>query len=228
MKLFTKNIHDPRIDAYVDGTSRRWDKSALADETRFVVLDLETTGFSIQQDKILSVAALPLIGKRCAIGDLQSWIVYHPDAEVTPAMKVHTILPSESSHGIDEADVLLELLPLLEGAIIVGHHIHFDAAMLNRALNQHFRGNLLNPTLDTAAMAMHCIDAFHKTGYSNQRPPGLDEVCARLGLPLWERHTADGDTFGTAQLFLMLRAKMARKLGRSMVLKDLSIERSPY
>ena len=223
MNLFTRKTPDPRLDAYRQGTRRKWDKTAPVDATSFVVLDLETTGFSIHEDRILSIAALPLSGKRCRIEDLKSWIIYHSDAAVTPATEVHTILPSESSRGISEDAALLELLPLLEGAIIVGHHIQFDAAMLNKALGHHFQGELRNPLLDTAMLAMECIDSFHQTGYSKQQPPGLDEVCAYLGLPLWERHTADGDTFGTAQLFLMLQARMQRKMKRRMVLRDLPL-----
>lgn len=225
MNFFFRQKQDPRILPYQQGTRRKWDKSLEAEAARFVILDLETSGFSAHQDRILSIAAIPVSSKQCSIGELRNWLIYHSDAIITPATEVHTILPSDSSRGISEEAALLELLKMLEGAILVGHHIHFDASMLQHALAKHFRTGLRNPLLDTANMAMKCLDSFHRTGYSNQKPPSLDEVCSNLGLPLWQRHTADGDTFGTAQLFLMLCSKTQAKLGRPLTLRDLPIYR---
>ncbi|MGH8021321.1 MAG: hypothetical protein ACREIA_24175 [Opitutaceae bacterium] len=83
------------------------------------------------------------------------------------------------------------------------------------------RTGLRNPLVDTARLAMAELEAFRKTAYPGQRPPSLDEVCSSLGLPMHDRHTASGDTFTTAQVFLLLAARARRRLGRPLRLKDL-------
>jgi DNA polymerase-3 subunit epsilon len=75
-------------------------------------------------------------------------------------------------------------------------------------------------------MAQRTVEAFGVTAYPGQRPPSLDEVCEHLGLPTVERHTAAGDAFTTAELFLVLCARMQRLRGRPLVVDDLPLERA--
>lgn len=222
---FSKPL-DPAIAPYVNGTARRIPASTPLSSITFLVLDAETTGFNLLTDRILSIAAIPVRGDRAEIGGMRNWLVYHPNAHVTAATKIHTILPSESSLGMPMPEILADLSSLLIGAVVVGHHIRFDAAMIDGEMRRVFRTGLRNPLVDTAAMAMRSVEAFRKSGYANQRPPGLDELCAHLGLPLWERHTADGDSFTTAQLFLMLCARLRQQLGRELVAGDLPLTRA--
>jgi DNA polymerase-3 subunit epsilon len=98
--------------------------------------------------------------------------------------------------------------------------------MLDDALRRTFGIRLRNPLVDTARLAMSTIDAFHQTGYSNQRPPTLDEVCAKAGVALIDRHTAVGDAFTTAQLFLFLCAKLKHMLGRELIVDDIPYQSS--
>ena len=100
--------------------------------------------------------------------------------------------------------VLEELLSVITGRIIIAHHIGFDADVIGAALKRHWGLTLRNRLVDTAMMSMRDVDAFHQTGYANQRPPSLDEVCQHAGLPVMRRHTASGDAFTTGQLFLWL------------------------
>ena len=216
---------DPRLAGYLAATRPRLRASTPLSEVPFVVLDAETTGLRVGSDQLLSVAAMPVRRHRTAVGGLRSWLVHREGAGVTPATRVHTILPSDSSGGTPEDEVLEELCEMLAGAVVVGHHIGFDVGMIDHALRRHFRARLRNPTIDTARLAMNVLDPYRPTGYAGQRPPGLDEVCAHVGLGIWERHTADGDTFAIAQLFLLLCARLARKLGREPVIGDLPVVR---
>ena len=115
---------------------------------------------------------------------------------------------------------------MLAGGIIVGHHIRFDAAMINDAMMRHFKTKFCSRIIDTALMAMTELVAFHQTGYANQRPPSLDEVCSQLNLPVVARHTAEGDAFTTAEVFLLLYGRIRRRLRRRPVqARDLPIKR---
>ena len=210
------------VEAYRDGTPRRISGKTPVADLLFVVLDCETSGFNSDSDRILSLAIAELRAGRLHIARSTSWL-FRQDRPVTEAVAVHGILPADTASGEAEKDILLELLPLLQGAVIVGHHIGFDVAMLNAALKRHFQTSLCNQLLDTARFAMDAVEAFARTGYPGQREPTLDEVCAQCGIAPTDRHTAEGDTFTTATLFLAMCARRQRQLARPLRAGDLPL-----
>ena len=225
MNWFFLRPRDPLAQAYRDATPRRVPGRRPWAELSFLVLDCETTGFRVGTDRILSLDTMPILGGDLRIGAATAWLVRQPGASLNAATAVHGILPSDTAAGDDERAVLAALLPQLHGAIVVGHHIGFDAAMLDEALRRHFGTGLRNPLLDTAELARNVVDAFGRTAYPGQRPPTLEELCAHFDLPPLDRHTAAGDTFTTAELFLFLCARLRRRLGRPLLAKDLPLAR---
>jgi DNA polymerase-3 subunit epsilon len=216
----------PVAQAYLDAARPDVPRKTPVDTLRFVVLDAETTGFAPDKDRLLSLAAVPVQRSRLEIGELRAWVIYQPAAPMTEAVSVHGILPAETAAGEPEARVLAELLPLLHDAVLVGHHLGFDLAMLNAALQRHYRIRLKSPALDTAELAQRTLEAFRKTGYPGQRAPSLDEICTHCGIAPLERHTAPGDAFTTAELLLVLLARLARLRERPLVAGDLPLARS--
>jgi DNA polymerase-3 subunit epsilon len=192
----------PLVADYRRHTPRRVDRQREWHTLDYVALDAETTGFSVDHDRILSIGLVPIRQGQIEVAQRRSWLVKQADVPNNEAVKIHGISPAESALGRPEKEVLEELLKLLTGTVIVGHHIGFDVTMINHALQRHFHAKLCNPSVDTAMMAARHIDAFHKTGYPGQRPPTLEELCSHADLPIMGRHTATGDAFTTAQLFL--------------------------
>ena len=221
MSWFSSKKLSPEAEAYVAGTPKRLSKKQPLDELCIVVVDAETSGFDVNQDRLLSLAAVPLRAREINIADVHSWLVYQANSGATDAAQIHGILPSDTRAGQSESRVMEELLPLLRGAVMVGHHIHFDAALIDHALRRRFGTGLRNPLLDTADLAQIAVDAFARTGYANQRPPTLDEVCSHLEIATMERHTAPGDAFTTAELFLLLCARLRQQLKRPLLVGDL-------
>ncbi len=215
----------PFCRAYLDSAKKRPARNTAFNRLRFVVLDCETSGFEVGVDRILSLAAFEVAQDRIDIAGSRKWIVYQPAARLNRATAVHGILPEEIRQGTPEQNLIPDLLPMLTDAVLVGHHTRFDAAMLNDLLMRHHTVRFCNRIIDTAHMAMNELAAFHKTGYANQRPPSLDEVCAQLNLPLIARHTAEGDAFLTAEVFLMLSGQIRRRLGRPLRAGDLPIRK---
>ncbi len=97
--------------------------------------------------------------------------------------------------------------------VIVGHHIGHDIEALNCACERHFGGKLSNRSLDTMDLTLHLKDddAFGKlpmaAGFS------LDGLCGMFGVVPHDRHTAGGDAFITAQIFLRL-LRATKTVGR--------------
>lgn len=226
LPFLSKPHENPVVRAYVEGTPRCYSRKTLLDDLRFVVLDTETSGFRVGKDVLLSLGTLTVTGRDLHLDSLREWLIYQPEAQITEAVNIHGILPSETAGGRPEREVLEELLPLITGAVLVGHHVGFDIAMLNAALHKHFHVRLRNPLLDTGIMAMDSLEAFARTGYANQRPPSLDELCAHCAIQAVERHRASGDAFTTAELFLFMYARLRKNLGRLVRVSDLSFLKS--
>jgi len=222
---FFHKPQSPLIESYLAAVKSKLSRQEPVKKMRFVVLDTETSGFDVATDRILSIALFEIVDGQIDIARSRKWIVFQSGMTPTSATAIHGILPSETREGTQERKVLEELLPLLTGAVVVGHHIRFDAAMLNAAMLRHFKTKFRNRLIDTAAMAMSELIAFHQTGYANQHPPSLDEVCSQLNLPVVARHTAEGDAFLAAQIFLLLGGRIRSRKNRPLQLRDLPVKR---
>ena len=208
------------VRRYRKNTLRKSDRKTPASELQFIALDAETTGFDVDTDRLLSIAVVPIIAGKLDIEGRRTWLVQQTASPNNEAVKTHGIAPAESAQGIPENTALAELLGVIAGKIIGGHHIGFDAGVIGAALKRHWGVSLRNRLVDTALMSMRHIDAFHRTGYANQRPPSLDEVCQHAGLPVMGRHTASGDAFTTGQLFLWLCGRQRVRFKRELTAGD--------
>lgn len=222
MSWFRRRLpDDPAARAYLEATRRRPGRGTAVSELRIVSVDVETSGMKVGRDHLLSVGGIEIADGVAEVSTAFGWYVRQPAADVTEATYVHGILPADSAAGAPEEEVLRSLLGRLSGSVIVGHHVGFDAAVLEEALRRRFGVRLVNPLVDTANLATLTIEAFYRAGYPGQRPPSLEEVCIHCGIPMTDRHTATGDAFTTATLFLHLTALLRRRLGRAPVWGDL-------
>lgn len=222
---FKKNL-EPVANRYLASCRSHPAKGLDVADMTVLVIDAETTGFSLDNDRLLSLATIEVTHREIHVASARNSIIYQDKAPVNEAMKVHGILPSDTASGRPEKEVLGEFLEQLGSRLIVGHHIKFDAGMLNAACKRHYKVRLKSRILDTAMMAMKVLPAFHKTGYANQRPPSLEDVCTTLNLPMMDRHTALGDTFTTAAVFLALCARLRKRLNRPVRFEDLPITKA--
>lgn len=223
MNWLTQKLLSPVAEIYLATNRCRISRKTELSGVRATVLDCETTGFRVGTDRLLSIALGEVRGLEFQVSSMQSWLVRQKPLPENDSFKIHGILPCDTAAARAEKDVLQELLPLLGGDLLIGHHIWFDAAMLNEAMKRHFQIRLKNPLVDTASLAMNVLDAFRPSGYGNQRAPTLDEVCAHLGIAMVDRHTAAGDTFTTAEVFLTLVARLKKALNRPLRVGDLPI-----
>jgi DNA polymerase-3 subunit epsilon len=188
--------------AYRRSFENTWTEDATADEVRFVVLDCEMTGLSPRRDRIVSIGAIAVVHAQILIGD--SFETLLRVTHNTAATLVHGITRTAARHGMDEREALLALLDYLRDGVIVGHHISHDIAMLDAACRRHFDLELSNLSIDTLDLTLH----LERDGAFGDSKPlsaaSLDALCERFGVIPYDRHTAPGDAFLTAQIFLRL------------------------
>ncbi len=212
------------VQRYLDQTSRSLVRKKPFDAVRLVALDTECSGFEIGRDRLLSVGVIEIDWAHIRLETSIEWLVYQPNIVANKATEIHGILPSDTLEGMPERQMLIELLPRITGAIVVGHQIWFDALMLNNALQRNFGIGFRNPTIDVGPMAMYELQPFRKSGYINQRPPSLEDLCAHFGLPQDDRHTAEGDAYIAAEIFLLMCGHIRKRRG-SITRRDLPIKK---
>jgi DNA polymerase-3 subunit epsilon len=189
-----------------------WTGETPVDEVRFVVLDSETTGLDPRKDRLITIGAVAVIGGEIVLDD--SYEALLKVEYNTSAITVHGVTRDESRQGLDEPVALEQFLAYLKDGVIVGHHINHDVETFNAGYERHWGFRMKNLSLDTMALALvlEADGAFAQM--DNFKNFSLDALCDRFGVIPHDRHTAPGDAFMTAQVFLRL-LRFAKRVGRA-------------
>jgi DNA polymerase-3 subunit epsilon len=168
----------------------------------FLVFDCETTGLDVNKDVILSIGGVRIVHDIIYVEDSFE-IFLKQDLFKTDSVAIHGIRKEEGAEKVVEAEAIIQFLERIQNRIIVGHHVGFDMAMVNKALGRLGVGKLKNKTLDTDAM-------FQKYKHlPAEEHHSLDDLCQYFKIPMHDRHTAAGDAYLTALVFLKLKKKLS-------------------
>jgi DNA polymerase-3 subunit epsilon len=181
-------------------------------QTRFVVFDTETTGLNPKTDRILSIGTIAIKAFQIDVSDhLECYL--KQDVFNAETVEIHGLLKEGRITKIEEKEAIKLFLNHIENAILVAHHIAFDLAMINEALKRMDLPKLKNRVIDTGQL-------YKKTKYiKDHKHYSLDQLCKGFNIKMHDRHTASGDAFLTAVLFLKLSA-LLRKKKKHLKLKD--------
>jgi len=172
------------------------------DQVTFTVLDTETTGLEPQRDYILSFGAIKLKDWKINVSSAMELYLEAPFKR-NSALGVHEIIDQSSSLTL--TDFAQKVLPYLSNTVIVGHHVGFDVAMLEKTFLPFGLPQLLNHTIDTLDLAVRLEKGmYYDPMLIRGEDYSLDALCQRYRIPLEDRHTASGDAFLAAQLLLKL------------------------
>ncbi len=166
------------------------------DESRFVVIDTETTGFHVYAgDEMISIAMLEYIGlKPTGREYLQLINPNRPIPEESTA--IHGIRDDDVVHSPQIGDVLPDIAEFIGDAVLIGHHINFDIRFLNKYFKHAISCQLRNPYLDTMLLFTS------HTGRIGQY--SLEEVADCCKIKVVDRHTAKGDALMAGGIFSCL------------------------
>ena len=185
-----------------------FDENISIEETRFVVLDTETTGFDYDNDRILCIGALVLQNNMISIQD--SFEVYiQQDHYDKSTAQIHGILKDFVLKRPNELEALQQFLVFLGDSIIIAHHTIFDVTMINKALERNGLPALTNKTLDTAHLYKKTLIKSHL--FERKDHYTLDDLADKFDISKKDRHTALGDAYITAIAFLKIVKKLKEK-----------------
>lgn len=170
-------------------------------KNRYVVFDCETTGLNTKNDRILSIGAVAIVNNQIKIEDSFSMFLKQ-DIFKRESVPIHGILKEGIEEKYVEAEAIIRFLEFIKNATLVGHHASFDIEMVNQALRRLEVGKLKNQYMDTDIMYQKLKH------YSSEEHTSLDELCDVFKIKKSDRHTASGDAFITALVFLKLKRKL--------------------
>ncbi len=191
-------------------------KGQTLDET-FVVFDIETTGFSPINNRIIEIGAVKV--EKGEITDRYSTFV-NPDVPIP--FEIEKLTGINDNMVIDSPmieEILPQFLAFCEGAVLVAHNANFDMSfMIENArrleLNNEFT------YVDTLGIARVLLP--------NQNKHTLDAVAKTLGVSLENHHRAVDDAEATAQIFVkfipMLKEEGVENLSQINALGASSVE----
>jgi DNA polymerase III epsilon subunit-like protein len=173
---------------------------------RFVALDLETTGLDPRRDAIVSLAAVPFVEGVPGRGYVT---LVDPERSIpAAATAVHGLTDGMVRGGPSLASALDAAEPVVQGSVLVGHHIGFDVAVLARARRALRLPPWRNHAIDTGRLAI----ALHpEWGH-----PSLERIAERLDVDLVGRHTAEGDALTAGRIFLALVPELTARRVRTV------------
>jgi DNA polymerase-3 subunit epsilon len=177
--------------------------------SRYVVVDVETSGLNLMRDTLISIGAAGIVNGRIALGDIFSVVLQQHESSHKENILIHGISGSEQKQGDDPADALLAFLEYLGKSPLVAFHVTFDNTMIQRAIRQYLGFSFTHPWLDLA----YVLPALNSRLMHSHR--SLDDWSAHFNIKNEERHNAVADALATAHLMLIAMHQVQNSSGQS-------------
>ncbi|MCA3260911.1 MAG: 3'-5' exonuclease [Telmatospirillum sp.] len=191
----------PPRPAFFDFDAQRLSPShaSLADRPlaalAYCVFDLETTGLDVENDAIVSVGAVRVLGSRVLASENFATLV-DPGRPIPPASTaIHGIDDAAVAGAPDAATAIAQLKRFAHDAVLVAHNAAFDLAFVARAAEA---GGFVfdNPPFDTLLVARWL--------FPDLADHSLEGLAGLLGIAIGQRHSALDDALATAAIFAKL------------------------
>lgn len=173
------------------------------DNSKFCVVDVETTGLSPHNCRIIEIGIIKIEDR--SITDKYSNFI-HPGCPIPYNITALT--------GIDDDDVLdapsfddiaYDILDFLEGSVIVAHNVSFDVGFLTQEFARSGITNFRPVQVCTVKLARRLFPEL--------RSRKLGSVCKYLRIKNEDEHRAQSDARATARIFLKMLMKTDEQFG---------------
>lgn len=183
----------------------------------YAVLDIETTGGQFNEEGITEIAIYKFDGNQVVD---QFISLVNPEMEIQPfVVKLTGINTSMLRLAPKFYEVAKRIIEITENCVLVAHNAEFDYRILRnefKRLGYEYSRN----TLCTVELSQKLLPDM--PSYS------LGKLVRSLGIPIADRHRANGDAMATEKLFELLLSKDKEKtILTSMIKSDIKIGISP-
>lgn len=174
-------------------------------ELAYTVFDTETTGLSPSEgDEIISIGAVRIVNGHLLKQECFEQLIDPHRSIPRESQQVHGLSPELLVGRPDIGQVLPLFQRFAEDTVLVAHNAAFDMRFLQ--LKEAQTGiRFIQPVLDTLLLS-----ALVHPGHTADEHR-LEQIAARLGVPVVGRHTALGDAMVTGEVFLRLIPLLAER-----------------
>ncbi len=186
----------------------------------YTVFDIETTGLSVNYDKIIEISAVKVKHNQ-VIAQYDTFI--NPGQALSPlTTKLTSITNADVANAPSIEEVIPQFKEFIKGTVMVAHNAHFDMGFLYKALKDVGLYEGLLPTIDTLSIA--------RVFYGNHLNRfNLKAVAKHFKVDLVQHHRATYDTSATMEIFLhMLRDARERGIRNLHDWNTLALESDGY
>ena len=192
---------------WLDALQRLVGRDAPVNETRWVVLDVETSGLDIHRDRLLAIAAIAMRVDwttktlRIDLGDSFEVVLYQDEVSSKDNILLHGIGVQQQRDGMNPALALHAFTDFIGDSPLLAFHAAFDQAMIDRFAHKHLHHRLSNRWVD--------IDHLCAVTYEDVSARALDDWMAYFGISCAVRHQAAADTMAECELIQRIWPKAA-------------------
>lgn len=189
-----KNINKEYPDFWKNYLSKFEKKS-----TRIVVLSVETTGLDVEKDVILSLGGVGILNSSILVSDNFEILLLQYKYLHDNGLSNEFIIESKQPK-LGEREAIQAFVEYIGNAVLVGHRIHFDVAMINQVLEKMECGKLKNEALD--------IEIMHQKVVDSDKNFAVQEMLDSYKITKSDRYSSAEDAYNIALLFLKLKARL--------------------
>lgn len=192
-----------RLDAWQNLPRIVLDKPFNA--TRYVVVDVESSGLNLMKDHLISIGAIAVVNGQIVLGESFYVVLQQETVSHKENILLHGIGGAAQTGGMPAADALLAFLEYLGKDPLIAFHVTFDQTMIRRAIRQ-----CLGIPFDHAWVDMaYLMPAIYPVYASRYR--SLDDWIAHFNIHNDARHNALSDAMVTAQLLQIALGQASKK-----------------
>lgn len=162
----------------------------------YAILDIETTGGKFNEEGITEIAIYRFDGHE--IVDQFASLV-NPQKKIQPFVVQLTGINNQMLRSAPKFhEVARRIVEITEGCILIAHNAKFDSRILSTEFSR-LGYNYQRNTICTVQLSRQLLPAM--PSYS------LGKLTKSLGIPIKDRHRAQGDAYATVTLFKLLLNK---------------------
>ena len=183
----------------------------------YAILDIESTGGKYNEEGIMEIAIHKFDGHE-VVDKFMSLV--NPEREIQPFVTKLTGINNKMLRSAPKFhEVAKRIVEITEGTILVAHNAQFDYRILRtefRRLGYDFQRKTL------------CTVDLSKKLLPDAESHSLGKLVRSLGIPMSDRHRANGDAIATLKLFKLLLGKDSSKtIVKEVIRKEEHGELSP-
>jgi DNA polymerase-3 subunit epsilon len=167
-------------------------------ESRFVVVDVESSGLNISRDRLIAIGAVAVTNGHVQLNDSLEIVLQQARVSEKGNILIHGIGGTAQQEGVAPADALLTFLEYLGKDPLVAFHVAFDESMISRAMKTFLGFNFQHAWADLAYVAPALYPQLAR------RHRTLDDWMGLFQIGNYARHNALADALSTAGLLLVL------------------------